>query len=1009
MRNAPAPWSALASSAALAAALWLPASPAAAERLPLRCWEVRDGLASASVRAILQDARGYLWVGTGEGLSRFDGYSFRTFGVADGLGHPAVNDLLEDAAGRLWVATNGGGLSLLAAEDWDGEGTPLTSFAVGETLGDNRVNAVRSLSGELWLATDGGIFRGRPLAGGTSSFERILERAPDASWNAWWMAALRDARDRIWLGVNGGLLEVDGGTLRRHPYPEDAALTSASSLAERPDGSLLVTTYDGVWTLRPEAAPTEAWTRLPLSLRPQQTLFALEQGPGGELWIASRYGLLRWHDGRQETFTEANGLPDAHVRSLARDRDGNLWIGTNAGGLCRLAPQLIRSYTRAEGLPAPEVVHVVESRDGRLIALSSYSGAAEVDDDGVRPLPGSREPPWSTIGPRLFQDAGGAWWASTGVWLEKRPGAVYRMPPGPLPDFARARKVSGRDGLPEEATTLTPESIQQGDDGTLWLTFGGVLGVFRRAAGAPRFEAAALEPDARLYEPEPDGDLWYATYDDFRLRRGDRTFVLRAASRGPSSSVGAFLRDSRGRLWVGFRYLGLGRVLDRGDEPPRIARLTVADGLLSDSIQTLAEDAGGRIWIGTARGVQVLDPASGRLRRLTMADGLAGDLVHHLHADRRGRMWVATATGLSRVDPSFEGSVAPPPPVYVTRLRSGGEEIAIPPRGLRELAGLRLAAGQSDLLTEFVGLSFARERALRYQYRLDGQYRLGRGDERWSAPSEERVVNLARLAPGRYRLEMRAVNEEGAASERPAVVRLQVLPPFWRRAWFLALAAAALATLVLWLHRQRVARLLALERVRSQIAGDLHDDVGAGLAEMAILSEAARGRDRAAADDILGRLAQRARELRAALADTVWAVDPRRDRADELVHRMREAVHNLLGAVAVDFSAPDEARLQRLALAPDQRRDLLLLFQELVHNASRHARAGSVEVRFTIEGSELGLEVRDDGVGFDPRGVREGHGLASLRRRVTRLGGSLEIDAAPGRGCTVRVRAPLRR
>jgi signal transduction histidine kinase/ligand-binding sensor domain-containing protein len=1005
MPNGTAPPRAFARWADLAAAGWLLAAPAAGERLPLRCWEVRDGLAGSTVHAIRQDARGYLWVGTGEGLSRFDGYSFRSFGVADGLGHPVVNDVAEDDGGRLWMATNGGGISLLTPDAWGADATPLHSFAVGETLGDNRVNAVRTLGGELWLATDGGIFRGRPAGADAIEFEKIVDRAQDAASSAWWLAALRDGRDRLWFGIDRELLELDGGERRRHPLPADVSRSSVASLAERPDGTLLVVTYEAAYSFRPGAASQDAWRRLPLELEPQQTLFDLEQGPGGELWIASRYGLLRWRDGAQETFTEAHGLPDAHVRSLARDRHGNLWIGTNAGGLCRLPPQLIRSSTRAEGLPAPEVVKVVESQDGRLIALSSYSGAVEIREDGVRPLPGSQEAPWRTIGPRLFQERSGVWWASTGVWLENAPGAIYRMPAGPLPDFAQAETMSGRLGLPDEATSLMPGSFLEGSDGTLWLTFGGEKGVFRRPAGAEHFAPSVLEGDARLLEPGLGGDLWYATYEDFRLRRRGRTWVLPAPSRGLSSTARAALRDHEGRLWIGFRYLGLGRVLDAPDGPPRIERLTTADGLLSDAIQALAEDARGRIWIGTARGIQVLDPATGRLRRLTMADGLAGDLVHHLHADRQGRLWVATATGLSRVDPAIEGMVTRPPPVYITRLRSAGAERRIPPTGLRELAGLRLASGQSDLLVEFVGLSFARERALRYQYRLGG------AGERWSAPSEERVVNLARLAPGSYRLEARAVNEEGAVSERPAVVELEVLRPFWQRAWFVALVAAALAALALWLHRQRVGRLLALERVRSQIAGDLHDDVGAGLAEMAILSEVARGQDGPVADATLGRLADRARQLREALADTVWAVDPRRDRADELVRRMREVAYNLLGAdaVAVDFSAPDEDRLVRLALAPDQRRDLLLLFQELVHNVSRHAGASRVEVRFAAVGGELLLSVRDDGVGFDPDRVEEGHGLGSLRTRVARLGGRLEVDSAPGRGCAVRVAAPLRR
>lgn len=980
---------------------WLVAAAAGAQRLPLRCWGVRDGLAAPGVTSILQDARGYLWLGTGEGLSRFDGYEFHNFGLADGLGHPVVNGLVEDDSGDLWVATNGGGVARIAGDPTAGGGTPLQSFSIGSGRRDDWVNALTWRGEELWVASDGGIFRSRRTETGLAPFRRVLVREDG---DPYWSATLRDSRERLWFAVSGVLLEVDGEAARRYPYPESAAEVSVTAVDERPDRALLVATHDGVYAFRPSAAPHLAWRRLPVELGPQQTLSDLEQGAAGEIWLASRHGLIRWHEGKQRTFTEAHGLPEAHVQSLARDRDGNLWIGTNAAGLCRLAPQVIVNYTVSEGLPAPEVVRVVETLEGRILALSSYSGAAEVRETDARPLSGSQAPPWNSIGNRLLQDRSGAWWAGTGIWFERPPtGAIYRMPAGPLADFTRAVKASGRNDLPDDSVGSLPGEMLETADGGLWLVVLGE-GLFRRSPDAERFEPVVLERHVGSFLPEANGDLWYSTYFDFRLRRDGKTWVLPAPSRALSSAAKVMLRDRNGQLWVGFLRLGLGRVIDPPDGPPRIERMTIADGLLSDAVLALAEDPRGRIWIGTGRGVQILDPQSGRLRRLTMADGLAGDSIRHLHLDRRDRMWVATATGLSRVDLADEATMPRPPPVYLTRVRAGGSEQPISPYGLPRLTGLRLVEPRNDLLVEFVGVSFAREGELRYQYRLVG------ADDRWSEPDAERVVNFARLAPGSYRLEVRAVNEEGVVSERPAQVVLEVVPPVWRRQWFLGLIAAALAAAALWVHRQRVARLLSLERVRGQIAADLHDDIGAGLSEIAILSEAARGREGKLADSTLARVAAHARSLRRALADTVWAVDPRRDRADELVRRMREVTHNLLGAdeIEVEFTAPPAERLERVSLAPDQRRDLLFLFQELIHNAARHAAADRVEVELALTRSELRLTVRDDGQGFAPAAVDAGHGLASMRTRAERLGGRLDLDAAPGRGCAAELVAPLR-
>ncbi|MGH9382500.1 MAG: sensor histidine kinase [Thermoanaerobaculia bacterium] len=985
-----------------AAVVWIFAAAAGAQRLPLRCWGLRDGLAHAGVNAILQDALGYLWIGTGEGLSRFDGYAFRNFGIADGLGHPQVNALVEDDTGRLWVATNGGGVTLVDARSTGETGRPLRSFAIGSDLGTNRVNTLLFRRREIWLNTDRGVYRAEPDDRGLRGIRQVLARPDPAS--SYWLTGLRDSRGRFWFGVDGALLEVAGERRRSHPLPAPIADTTVVNLAERPDRSLLVTTHDGVYEFRPWIHDAAAWQPLPVVRGPIQTFFDLEQGPAGELWIASRQGLIRWHAGAQETFTERHGLPEAHVRVLERDRHGNLWIGTNASGLCRLAPAAITSYTTAEGLPNPEVLLVTESREGRLIAVTRAGEAVEVIGERVVPLPGASDPAFHTLGNRLLQDGDGVWWAGTGPWWGggSAAGAVYRLPAGPVPDFRRAERVSASLGLPETGLYLYPSSLLEDGQGNLWFSMVD-RGVFRRAPGGSRFQRAPLPRDGRLHLVDADGALWFTTYDDLRLWRDGRTWVLPAPGVGLSSTVRAMLRDRRGRLWIGFRYLGLGRVVSAAGRPPRIRRMTMADGLLSDAIYALAEDRDGRIWIGTGQGVQILDPESGRFQRLTMGDGLVGDWVNHLHADARGRVWVATATGLSRVDLTAEAAMPRPPPVYLTRVRAGGSEQPISPFGLLRLGELRLVEPRNDLLVEFVGVSFAREGELRYQYRL-----VGAGD-RWSDPAGERVVNFARLAPGRYRLEVRAVNEEGVVSERPAEVSLAVVPPVWQRGWFVALVAAALAAVALWLHRQRVARLLALERVRSQIAADLHDDVGAGLSEIAILSEAARGRETTLSDSTLARVAERARSLRRALADTVWAVDPRRDRADELVRRMREVTHNLLGAdeIAVEFMAPPAERLERVSMAPDQRRDLLFLFQELIHNAARHAAADRVEVELALTRSELRLTVRDDGQGFDPAAVAAGHGLASMRARAERLGGRLELDTAPGRGCAVELVAPL--
>jgi len=256
---------------------------------------------------------------------------------------------------------------------------------------------------------------------------------------------------------------------------------------------------------------------------------------------------------------------------------------------------------------------------------------------------------------------------------------------------------------------------------------------------------------------------------------------------------------------------------------------------------------------------------------------------------------------------------------------------------------------------------------------------------------------------------VRALAKSGLSSAEVASVEFRVLAPVWRRPWFLALAAAALALAVFGLHRARLARVLALQRVRAEIAGDLHDEVGSGLAQISILSEVARREAGPEVSERLGEVAELARSTRASMSDLVWAIRPEEDRLEAVVARMQAAAEQVLEPAGVElaFRAPPAAELARASLGPEARRQLLLFFKEALTNVARHARAEHASVVLAIEGSELCLALEDDGCGFDLRVPPAGHGLASLGQRAQRLGGRLELDSEPGRGTRVVLVLPL--
>jgi signal transduction histidine kinase len=269
-------------------------------------------------------------------------------------------------------------------------------------------------------------------------------------------------------------------------------------------------------------------------------------------------------------------------------------------------------------------------------------------------------------------------------------------------------------------------------------------------------------------------------------------------------------------------------------------------------------------------------------------------------------------------------------------------------------------------------------------------------------------VHYATLSSGRYRFLVRALNAQGLGSAQPAAVSFTVLPPFWMRWWFALPAGTALAMLLYAAHRYRLGRLLELERVRTRIATDLHDDIGASLSQISILSEVARRRagDVDALQKPLAEIAGASRELLASMSDIVWSINPQRDRLRDLLQRMRRFATDVFTARNIEFQFHAPAAELEGKLDPDMRRQVFLIFKESVNNIVRHADCTQVEIQFAVEKAGLMLSVRDDGKGFDATQPLAGNGLASMRQRAASLNGSLEITVDGDRGTLVTLRVP---
>lgn len=1020
-----------------------------AERLPIKTYTTVDGLAHNTINKIVRDSRGFLWFCTADGLSRFDGYNFTNYGTDYGLPHSVVSDFLETREGECWVATNAGLVRfnpkappehrVVYLEERDSRSLPMFTVVVPEGE-DRAARAITALledrSGTIWCGTYKGLYR----------LERSQDRFALRSVNIGISEAggeqgivsdlLEDRRGSLWIAMPSGLYRrwPDGSAARytkRDGLPDDFL----HDLLEDHLGQLWAgTRYGGFFQFDVDETHRAPVIERSYSTRegmPQSWVFQLFETSDHRFWVATAQGLLEFFPNGDEqgrwfhAYGERNGLTFYDITALDEDLGGNLWLGTNHAGVMRLERNGFITYAERDGLYL--VSSIFEDRAGAVCFRGSVLGdkrtsvfeGAKLDALGHTPdyhhtrlgrFDGQRftwfkprqvaEMGWVSEGVTL-QAHNGEWWLGTGSGLYRfpaadnfdqiktaRPLAVYTNSVFRLFGDSRGNVwVSTLSGTPLLLWERSSESL-------------------RNLSTAPGYPSEDKLP--RAFGEDLAGHVWIGFNGEI-ARYQDGGFRLFEASDGvPPGAITSIYLDHAGRLWLASTRSGLIRVDQPESERPRFSTYTTAQGLSSNSIevsaQLIVEDLQGYIYVGTGRGLDRLDPATGQFKHYTTGDGLAPGTIKACFRDRHGGLWFGTSGGLSHFVPSFDEPLEAPPPILISDLHIGGSPQFISALGENQILLPDLSVDQNQLQIDFIGLSFAPGEVLHYQYKLDGI------DADWSAPTEQRSVNY-RFAPGVYRFLVRAVNSDGVVSSDPALIEFRILPHLWARWWFLLLAALVLGLILFRLYQYRVTRLLEIERVRTRIASDLHDDIGANLSLIAGLSDVLRQQAPSSDPQISERLsliASVSRRSVDAMSDIVWAVNPNRDHLSDLTQRMRRFASETLGPRGIQFRFDAPALERDMRIGADLRREIFLIFKEAVNNIARHSQCTLADFSLQCEGGIAILKVSDNGRGFDASLADWGQGLASMRQRAEKVSADLRLISSPGLGATVIVKAALR-
>jgi ligand-binding sensor domain-containing protein/signal transduction histidine kinase len=999
-----------------------------AEQLPIQAYTTADGLTHNHINRIRQDSRGFLWLCTDEGLTRFDGRDFKKYTHANGLPHAWVNDFLEARDGTYWVATDAGVVQFNPTAVSDPlkdrrsgrAATPMFSVVGPENSNEaRRVNALaEDKDGSILCATYAGLYRLQRAAGGLK-FKEIEVGLPKDTMEGRLINNLTASRHGgWWLAARYGLCRLfEDGRWQRFMLSKGLPDNFVETVYEDRAGRVWAGTRShGLCLLRPTSASDGRIVDRCYSVAdglPDSDVRSIFQSSDGTFWIGTAGGLSEFSPEANpplfRNYSAKNGLSDPHILKMTEDSDGNLWLGTMHSGVMKMVRQGFVSFDGRDGFlagtnhdslveTASGEVSIISEAGDRLFVQVLHGGKFQSSPLNVPVVRGGLNPQRSGS----LQDRKGEWWIGTGHGLFRfpqvgrardlskvRPKGLYTTADGFAGNNIAALYEDSRGDIWIANNSFSAHGLSR------WSRSNGTLQHYTEASpGLKHWRASAFQQDA-------SGDFWIGLVDGHgMIRCRQQQFEPLAAPEGAFRGLVREIHlDHAGRLWVATSQAGLTRIDGPDTDQPRLSRYTVAEGLSSNDVCCVTEDQSGKIYAGTNSGVDRLDPATGRIRHFTVSDGLVKGAILLAHRDARGALWFVTNNGVSRLVPARD-----PPSrrtVLIRGLRIMGVPYPISEVGETEISGIEIPPGENEMQLDFAGLDFRPGPQLQYQYKMEG------ADGSWGSASTERSVHYANLAPGAYRFSVRAISSDGTSP--PAVVSFRVLAPVWRRSWFLALALAATLAAAYALHRYRVSQLLELERVRTRIATDLHDDVGASLSQIAILSELAGRRLNGESPHLARTLAEignLSRELVDSMSDIVWAINPAHDKLSDLVHRMRRFATETLTAkeMVIEFQAPAED--EHLQTGAEARRQIFLIFKEAINNIGRHSQATRAEVEFASSRGVFELRLRDNGIGFSVDEVAAGNGLSSIRKRASELGGSASLRSAPGEGTEWMIHIP---
>jgi len=1003
---------------------------ATAQPIQFKHLGIQEGLSQNTVNCMMQDSQGFLWIGTQDGLNRYDGYNFKIYRSnpvdSNSIAHNWIWDIFEDHEKNIWIAT------------WDG----LTKYdpsinkfknylprpgASGTISGSRPTSICEDQMGSLWIGTWGGGLNRYNSDSETFTVFKHDSANSKSLPNNYIRNIYFDQHNRLWVGTWGGL----------------------SRVSIDKDKSIIFLNF-----LHSKSVKT--------SISSNKITYITEDHLGN-LWIATLGGGLNIYSEKDSSFqhfyhqkNRPNSLSSNDISVIFEDHLNQLWIGTPSNGLNLfnrkngICTRFVSSQEDRESLNGNNVYSIYEDISGLLWIGGSGINIYDPQIGNFQSLKfnnNDRNTLSKSKVTSFCEDQSGNIWLGTEYNGLKK----YNRTTGTFTIYQHNPRNQN------SLSNNNVSSITRDKNGRIWVgTRGGGLNLFQPQKG--NFVHFIQNPEI----PETEGLnyinalcftqenlLWIATYDKglicYDIQKNHFSH-FKSNSRDRHSLTGNYLlrlyTDSHGKLWIGTWGAGL-CCLD-----PETNRFT---SFLADDKDTLSiagniihticetEDSGNRImWAGTSKGLSSMilnDSMSGKFNQIDMRDGLPSNVINGILEDGHRNIWLSTNMGISMLNPVTkkiinydvndglqsnefnrgaclklkDGSLlfggvtginsffpdqikesSFQPPVVLTNFLVFNKEMKFS-KSLNELSHIVLSFKQNFFSFEFSALDFSQPGKIQYAYQMTGV------DKDWVMAGKRRYASYTNIGPGEYIFKVRGTNSDGIWSKKLKSINIKIKPPYWQTWWFKVLGLVLLSMVLYTLHRMSIQKLLAIERLRVRIASDLHDDIGSALTRISITSEQIQNTKNQNKMRILSKsIGSISRDVISTMGDIVWSIDSRNDSLMELLDRMHEFTYNDLSLEDMNIVFHQEGLDENKKISVDYRQNIFYIFKEVINNAVKHSGASEIEINLSNRHDFFMMEIADNGKGFDPEKIKNGNGLRNIRMRARRLKADLDIDAKNG-------------